>query len=324
MTKIAIIGAGLSGVTLANLLRDQEVTVFEKSRGVSGRMSTRRAEPFYFDHGAQYFTARTQEFQQFLQPLIDAKSVQRWNARHVTIDQQQIIERHDWGSDEARFVGVPGMNQVVKALAKELDIRLNTRIETLNRRGRWILRGEGKVQGEYDWVVTAIPAPQAQLLLPKDCQFQTQIQSEQMLSCYSLMLGFDRALKVPFDAAHVRNSDISWIGVNNTKPGRDHQASLVIHSSESYSRAHIDGDRDEVTQHLISEASAILNQDLSDGIFKAIHGWRYANNESRTPLQIMCDRKQQLGACGDWCQGGRVEGAYTSARQLAKTLRQFL
>ena len=30
------------------------VKIFEKSRGVGGRMSTRKESPFIFDHGAQF------------------------------------------------------------------------------------------------------------------------------------------------------------------------------------------------------------------------------------------------------------------------------
>ncbi len=64
--KIAIIGAGLTGLTLANRLNQHaEVTVFEKARGVGGRMTTRHADPFSFDHGAQFFTVRNKRFGQF-------------------------------------------------------------------------------------------------------------------------------------------------------------------------------------------------------------------------------------------------------------------
>ena len=56
MTKIAIIGAGLSGLSVAHLLKNHaEVTLFEKARGVSGRMSTRRAEPYFFDTRSTIF-----------------------------------------------------------------------------------------------------------------------------------------------------------------------------------------------------------------------------------------------------------------------------
>ena len=61
---IAIIGAGLSGLTCARRLQDQGhcVTVYEKSHAVSGRMSTRQTDLGGFDHGAQYFTASSAAF----------------------------------------------------------------------------------------------------------------------------------------------------------------------------------------------------------------------------------------------------------------------
>ena len=66
MVKIAIIGSGLAGISTALLLKDQaDITLFEKARGVSGRMSTRIADPYLFDHGAQYFTVRTDAFRSF-------------------------------------------------------------------------------------------------------------------------------------------------------------------------------------------------------------------------------------------------------------------
>jgi predicted NAD/FAD-dependent oxidoreductase len=52
MIKITIIGAGISGLSAAHLLKDYaDITLFEKECGVSGRMSTRCAEPYLFDHG---------------------------------------------------------------------------------------------------------------------------------------------------------------------------------------------------------------------------------------------------------------------------------
>ena len=44
--KIAIIGAGFSGCNLYNNLKDkyENITIFEKSRGVGGRLSTKYIE----------------------------------------------------------------------------------------------------------------------------------------------------------------------------------------------------------------------------------------------------------------------------------------
>ena len=68
--KIAIIGSGLSGSVLSYYLqKSANVSLFEKSQGVSGRMSTRSFANFEFDHGAQFFTARSNKFNDFLLPF---------------------------------------------------------------------------------------------------------------------------------------------------------------------------------------------------------------------------------------------------------------
>ena len=61
--KIAIIGSGIAGLSAARELRQNGVDVYlyEKSRGVGGRMSTRYAGDWEFDHGAQYFTAQDED-----------------------------------------------------------------------------------------------------------------------------------------------------------------------------------------------------------------------------------------------------------------------
>ena len=86
--KIAIIGTGLAGVTAAKYLENEyKITLFEKARGIGGRMSTRRSDPYQFDHGAQYFTARTEAFKSFLKPTIDDGLIKDWQAKVVTIEK---------------------------------------------------------------------------------------------------------------------------------------------------------------------------------------------------------------------------------------------
>ena len=51
MEKVAIIGAGISGLALANKLKNHfEVVVFEKSRGYGGRVATRRSGAVSYTH----------------------------------------------------------------------------------------------------------------------------------------------------------------------------------------------------------------------------------------------------------------------------------
>lgn len=325
MTKIAIIGAGLSGLSLARMLQERaEVTLFEKSRGLSGRMATRRAEPYSFDHGAQYITARTPAFQHFIQPLIAAGVIERWSARYVKFDGEQIVERKNWIDDEPRYVFVPGMNRIGQHLSQGLNIQLNTRINSLACHDTWQLTDEeGRHYAGFDWVISTVPSPQAIALLPETFQYHTDIKGIEMRPCLSLMLGFEQGLALDFDAAHVMNADVSWIAVNSHKPGRADRFALVVHSSEQYALMHIDDDRGAVMQHLIAETSRIIGRDIGGAAdYKTVHGWRYANNATRTTQStVFIDDKHQLAACGDWCLGGRVEGAFTSALNLANAMK---
>ena len=54
--------------------------MFEKSRGVGGRLATRYADAWEFDHGTPFFTATKPEFEEFLKPLFDSGIVSKWNA----------------------------------------------------------------------------------------------------------------------------------------------------------------------------------------------------------------------------------------------------
>lgn len=326
MPNIAIIGAGLSGLTAAHILKDHaNVTIFEKSRGVGGRMSTRRAEPYFFDHGAQYFTARTIPFQKFIQPMIDRAVIQRWNARYVKFDNSTIVERKDWRHDEPRYVGVPGMNAVAKYLADDVSVKLNTKITTLQKNGRWALKDEqGTLFEGFDWVICTAPAPQTAELLPNEFECHNDVKAVEMRACFSLMLGFSGHLSLGFDAAHLINADLGWLAVNSNKPGHEGRSTLLVHSSEHYAMAHAADDFDTVIQYLCAQTSRIIDYDVELADHKDLHFWRYANNAHREPLPILMDPNLQLAACGDWCHGGRVEGAFTAAFDLAHKIIQSI
>ena len=325
MTKIAIIGAGLSGLSAAHLLKDYaEITLFEKAKGVGGRMSTRRAEPYFFDHGAQYFTARTKPFQDFIQPLLNQGIIERWNARYIKFEGNQIIVRKKWSQQEARYVGVPAMNQVGKFLAKGLNINLNTRIVSLKYQDKWQLTDEqGQQYYDFDWVICTVPSPQAIAVLPKSFKYYADIKAIKMQAFFSLMLGFKQDLPLEFEAAHVTNSDISWIAVNSHKPSRSNHFTLMVNSSGEYGEAHIDDNHEEVMQHLIAETSHIIGYDVGSTDYKTIHRWLYANNaqiDQKGP--IFLDQEHKLAVCGDWCLGGRVESAFTSAYNLILKMKE--
>lgn len=323
MYRIAIIGSGISGLSAAHFLKTHaQITLFEKSRGSSGRAATRRADPFAFDHGAQYFTVRTKPFQEFIQPLLDNGTIARWNPRYVKMEGPRIVERRHWAEDEPRYVGVPGMNQIGKYLAQGLEIRLERKIVSLQHTGKWELTDHlGQVHPGFDWVISTVPAPQALSLLPPSFLHYRDIEAIKMRACFALMLGFEKPLPMEFEAANITKSNLNWIAMNSHKPNRPEPFTLVAHSTEEYAEAHLYDDHPTVMKQLVAETARILGHGLGSIKHKGLHGWHHANNADRKQNgAIWIDPGQNLAACGDWCFGGRIEGAFTSAYNLANTM----
>jgi renalase len=323
MSTVAVIGAGLAGLVVAReLAHTQDVIVFEKSRGVGGRMATRRTDSFQFDHGAQFFTAKTNAFQAFLRPLVSAGIVADWPARFAELDRNRVATGRRWGDDYPHYVGVPAMNAVGKQLASGLNIRLETAVCSLSRVGdRWRLFGDRQQRlGDFDWVIVTAPAAQAADLLAST-PIASAAANVHMHACYALLLGFDQPADLPWQAAAVRNADISWISVDSSKPGRPAPFSLVVHSTNAWANAHVDDDRDAVQRHLVDEFCKITGINVAVASLVDVHRWLYANVDRQNGDLYALDAEHRVAACGDWFVRGRIEGAFTSASALAGRIR---
>ena len=320
--KIAVIGAGMAGLTLARRL-NAEVTVLEKSRGVGGRMSTRHAEPFHFDHGAQYLTIRTRAFKACMRPHIESGLLQQWKPRVLTLNAGEQPYKRDWF--EPHYVAAPEMNALAKKLAEGLSIQLQTEVTALVRHGeQWdIQTGDGRILGPYDWVISSAPAPQTQHLFADHYTGQTVPEQATMRACYTLMLGLTQPLKLKFDAAMVKNSPIRWISVNSSKPGRELPCTLVVHSDNDWAEAHLEDDQDGVRHTLLMELQRQLATDLASPAYIALHRWRYAETSVPVGKNYLIDTRNHLAACGDWCIRGNVEAAFTSAHLLAARINKL-
>ncbi len=324
MTKVAVIGAGLSGLVVARELNDDHtVTVFEKSRGVGGRLATRYEDGFEFDHGAQFFTARSPGFRQYLQPLVERGVVATWRASFAELERDEIVSQRDWDDDYPHYVGAPRMNDIGKTLAADLDVRRNTTVSNLEREpGGWRLSDSGdKNLGRFDWVVLTMPAAQTAALAPERSLLREQCDSASMQACFALMLGFDAPLTLPWQAALVDGADISWVSVNSSKPGRPEPFTLVVHSTNAFADANINSDVDALVARLLSETGAVLSKIVDSATFCKLQRWRYANADNRDGADFFVDESAQLAACGDWFNRGRVEAAFTSGFGLAQELK---
>lgn len=323
MKTVAIVGAGLSGLVVARRLESfAKVIVFEKSRGPGGRIATRRAAGYEFDHGAQFFTARTEAFRRYLEPLLSTGVVAEWSARFAELDRNRVVATRTWSHDYPHLVGVPGMNSIGKYLSAGLDVRFNTPVANVEQNdGQWVLLDNaGNRIGESDWLVLSAPAVQTARLAAESPEIVSLCGERKMRGCFALMLGFAEELDLPWQAALVHSADISWVSVNSSKPGRSDPFSLVIHSTNAWADAHIDDDPDRILEHLMNEASAVVGKEVMAADHRQVHRWRYANVAKQTGPAFSTDDERRLAICGDWLVHGRIEAAFTSAHGLGQQL----
>ncbi|MEO1007250.1 MAG: FAD-dependent oxidoreductase [Planctomycetota bacterium] len=323
---VGIVGGGLAGLAAAERLRAAgvEVRVFDKGRGPGGRASTRRHDAddraLTFDHGAQYFTVRDDRFAAVVDRWVEAGAAQQWTGTIVAIDAPGEATPKPDGP--ARYVGTPGMNAIVKRTAKDLAVRFGVRVAAIERDGvGWLLSGkDGESLLRCDAVVVAVPAPQAAALLVAMPALQRVATSIDMAPCWAAMIESAEPIAAPGDGlfVNIEGNPLSWASREASKPGRAPGQRWVLHAGGDWSRASIDREPADVAGDLVDAFASALDVERPLIVHAAAHRWRYAlagGDALEAPLH-----GDGLALAGDWCRGGRIEGAYLSGIDAAERL----
>lgn len=307
--QIAIIGAGLAGLTCAASLAGagHAVTVFDKGRGAGGRMSSRRvstdAGEASFDHGAQYFTARDPGFR---------AQLLRWSAAGLAAP---------WpAAGEEAWVGTPTMNAPVRQLAAGLDVRWMQRIDRLvPQSGRWHLAGAGIEAGPFETVVVALPAEQAAVLLRDvDETLAMRAADTPSLPCWTVMAAYAERLPIAADVLQHQGA-LDWAARNSAKPGRSGPESWVLQATPAWSAEHLEEEPGVVLDAMLALFGTAARVSLPAPVFAAAHRWRYARSGSAGD-GMLWNPERRLGVCGDWLIGPRVEAAWLSGTRLGDAI----
>lgn len=166
--RVTIVGGGLSGIFAARTLieRGHQPVLIEKSKSVGGRMATRRISEGRADHGAQFFTVRSETLQTMTNEWLENGWIKHW-----------------FGDDFPRYASVDGMNALMKKLAQHLDVRLDERvvdIKSENSQMVTLTTDKGQTVSS-DAVILTAPVPQTLQLL-KDSQITLTNEMETILS----------------------------------------------------------------------------------------------------------------------------------------------
>jgi renalase len=315
--QVLIVGAGMAGLSAAQELikNGHQVIVLDKSRGVGGRMSTRTIKPNNLqeenvdniakaDHGAQYFSSKTPDFQKFVADFSQQGIIKSW----------QLAQR-----DFLRYVGVNGMNSIPKKIAESLTVFTNEK--AIKLQGRQVFTESGKVY-EPEALILTMPAPQVLELFQNseiglNSSEKEVLQSIHYAPCFAVMAVLKAPTNIPSGGLILEDFPISWIA-DNFQKGITQIPTATIHASSAFSEEHLEGDISQIGELLLKSASEwILPENI---VSYQTHRWRYSLAQERVgnPYLEITSHSLPILCGGDGFGIGNIEGAFISGKAMAK------
>ncbi|WP_204137296.1 NAD(P)/FAD-dependent oxidoreductase [Halomicronema sp. CCY15110] len=349
---VIVVGAGLAGLVCAQRLQQagHQVCLLEKSRGLGGRLATRRIDGVPLDHGARYLANHGDRLQQ----LID-----HWGRQGILAPwQPQTFELQADGSLQAQatpqpyWVAPAGMNTIGKHLAQGLTIHRQQRLIslTLTAQKTWQLTAElatdqSLVEHQARAVVLALPAPQ---ILPILAPLEA-IAAIQPLRQALATVTYAPVITVMAQYAHPRSqasdplpcappdpwmveghpdTSLFWAGLDSSKrpPTEQSDLKVVMHSSAAFARDWFDlPDLPSTGRALLGQASTCIAAWLREPQAWQVHRWRYGLVETSC-LEALLTTSQPLplAACGDWCGSANLDTALESGWAAAAAIHTAL
>lgn len=315
---ILVVGSGIAGMAAARTLirSGHSVTVIDKGRGAGGRLSARRYGNTSFDHGAQYATARTAAFREWLVSLEGAGRAAKWSPEGKP-------EEQTW------WTGTPRMSQMVRHPDLDgADIRPSLQLlGVAGEPGRWTARVQNFAEsceedlGPFDAILYSVPVDQLFPLLPQGVGEDFEAAKQATYDpCWTVMADF--AADIPYEADVLRGASdmIGWAAREATKPSRPEGARWLLQASPDWSRDHLEEEKADVIPAVLEAFAAILGHPLPEPLHTDAHRWRYARVKTAVQQPCLQDGSGTLLAAGDWCLGPRVEAAFESGLAAAERL----
>ncbi|MBL7193419.1 MAG: FAD-dependent oxidoreductase [Pirellulales bacterium] len=324
---VAVVGAGMAGLSAARALVDagRSVVVFDKGRGIGGRMATRRLGAAVFDHGAQYFSVRSRGFGDLVAEASDNGQAAIWSHGFPMLDASGAMELP--GEGHPRWCGRPGMTAIPKRMAAGLDVRTASRVVAVRREaGRVVLRFDEGPSIEASAAVLTPPVPQTLDLLDAggvviEPAERTRLDAIDYEPCFALMAVLAHPSKLPPPGGlSLEAGPIAWIADNQQK-GISPLPAITIHSSPGFSREHFDDEPAGVAAQLLAAAERWIEGGAAGVVEQSLQRWKFARPVLMfdAPLAVV-SREPPIVLAGDAFVGQRVEAAVTSGAAAARWL----
>lgn len=321
-----IIGAGMTGLTAARVLQSRglKVAIFDKGRGVGGRLATRWSEDetgqrAFYDHGAQFFTVRDAAFQSQVDDWRARGLVKEWARGFADASGQPQHDGHP------RYCAVNGMNALARDLAQGLPVTTNAQVTSVSpfENGWRVMMASGASHTTASLVLTP-PVEQSLALLDTGAamlpdEIRASLEPINYDPCFAVLVELEAPSRLPEPGAlQLRNEPIAWIGDNHRKGISPAAFTVTLHAGPEFTREYWDAPHDVIAQKLLHAANDWLRAPVKRW---QVHRWRYSQPVVTHPEAcLFTDKPAPLVFAGDAFGAPRVEGAFLSGRAAAQVL----
>lgn len=316
-----IIGAGLAGIMAASVLQKASIDylVLDKGRSIGGRMATRRVGNGKADHGAQFFTVRSEEMKTLVQQLEEKQWVTPWMNGFPLITNFDPIQIKAPNSPYTRYKSTTSMNHLTKQLAHSLSIQVNENVESIVRKDNYYelttINQEQKEQRTYvtKSIILTAPVPQSlQLLESISLPTETKriLESITYDPCLVAIVEMDDQHTYDIDALKAQDNKVEFI-VNHHKKGISDIPIFSIYSTPVFAQQHYDAPDPFIEKELLEKVKHLIPFEQIKSV--QIKRWRYAKvKHGLSQKTLLC---KNLIFAGDGLMNGTVEGAILSGLQ---------
>ena len=320
MIDFCILGSGIAGSTIANLLsKKYTVEVFDKARGPGGRASNKRFKlDLGFDHGAQYISPKTKEFKKFISNLAQKKILKAWGGNHL--DFFLNIK-----NENIKYIGKTANNDICKYQLKNIKQNYFSNITKIEyKKNHWVIILKDNQKCKFKRLILTCPFPQLKKIGRKYLSKKLLKLNVKMEPNITVMLAFKNQKNLPISSLKFKDNIVAWASNENSKKRFISKINLwTLQSRSLWAAKVINKYKDKkvyYTNILINRFFSLTRINVSKIEYRSIHGWKYSYSKKPTSLNSYWNKKYQLGVCGDWFLGPKIEHAWLSANNLFKKI----
>ena len=321
MSSFCVIGSGISGATIANLLNKKHtVDLYDKARGLGGRSSFKRLDNQRgFDHGTQYFSPKTTEFKRFTKKLIEKKILKIWGGNHKFLsDKKKENKKH------VKVIGRKGNNDISKYLLKNVKCYFQSELKKINFQNRkWNLTFNNGEIRNYENLILTCPFPQLKKLSKKYIKNSFIREKIKMDANITILIEIKKT-NLGYSSFLFNDRILGWAGYENSKKRFKSKSDLwTLQSTFNWANKKINQNKvlkKTNAKILIDKFFKLTGIKQTKILFSLNHGWKYSSNSKPLKLKSYWNSRLNLGVCADWFNGPRLESGWISANDLYKKI----